>query len=172
MNTNFLGLLELRREKITLDSEDAPTKEAQWEWGHLVHVPLGVALILDVDIALPQWAIREADAVLLTDRGCHLVFLERKPSVFLTSRADARYTGMVGARQGYQMRAFSKRPPYLRRTLLGLTPAGCQFAEAWNRVAAQAGEFDPDRADPPQVFAEPARVPSPEDIDRLLGAAR
>lgn len=158
--------LELRREQITVDSENGG--EAL-EWGHLVHIPLGRVVVADIDQALPRETVETADAVLRTDRGYHLVYLDRPVPPEVCRWSDLRYAGMArGVRNGHQMRVFSKSPPHQRRILIGLTDAGHQFAAEWNGLAARAGDFDPDRsAKAPSGCL--GRAPTAAELDDLLG---
>ena len=133
------------REGYDYDTSDASFPASAWP-STVICIPYDQCVIVDVDQHLePHGAFpMHADAVVQTDRGQQWVYVGKVPkadAAWVKKHIDEEHVKISRENAQWKMRAFSKNPPHVRRTMHALTEAGECFAAEWNETVKALGVF-------------------------------
>lgn len=133
------------REGYDYDTSNAPFPASAWP-STVVCIPFDQYFVVDVDAHLESYGAlpTRADAVVQTDRGQQWVYVGKMPkadAVWAKKHIDEEHVVFSRSAGEWRMRAFSKNPPHIKRTMHALTEAGELFAAEWNDTVKALGVF-------------------------------
>lgn len=134
-----------KREGYDYDTSDASFPASAWP-STVVCIPYDQCVVVDVDQHLEPNGVfpMHADAVVQTDRGQQWVYVDKVPkfdAAWVQKYIDKKHVKISRGNAEWMMRAFSKNPPHIRRTMHALTEAGEGFAVEWNETVKALGVF-------------------------------